>query len=295
MHVLLAVNERSGRGRAAIRANRLEAALHARDVKITRLAVQRLVDTPREPPPDALVLVGGDGTVSHSLPLLTDLDIPMWHCPAGTENLIARSFGMNVPPNAAASAIEAADTTPIDLGLLTTGDHRARPFAIMVSVGPDAEVVHAVDAARLGSISHLSYVRPSIRAILGKPLKRLRIAVDGVTVVDGQSGMAVIANLRAYGASLDWLARADPSDGLLDLAFLPGRTPRGLIRWALRAWLRRPLDRAGATIARGRSIEIESPDGPVAIQADGEPIGMQRTLAVAVQPSALSMLAPPRA
>lgn len=288
MHIALAINERSGRGRGSQRAAALERALVGRGHTVTRLPVTALASL-ISAPPDALVLVGGDGTVSHSLGLLERLDVGMWHCPAGTENLFARTFGSNIPAAEAATAIERARLRHIDVGVADLEPDIRRRFAIMVSVGPDAAVVEAVDRARKDRISHLSYVRPSIAELLAGPLTPLSIEIDGSRVVSDQPGMVVIANIRSYGARLDWLQHADPSDGLLDVAFLSGRTPRALVPWAIRAWLRRPLDRAGAIIARARHVEVTSA-APVAMQADGEPLGTRARIAVSVEPGALAVI-----
>ena len=289
MRIAVAINERSGRGRGVARASALEHALTARGHAVTRLAVTRLASL-LEDPPEVLVLVGGDGTVSHSLGLLADLKVPIWHCPAGTENLFARTFGSNVSAREAAEAIGRARVRHIDLGVADIEPGIRRRFALMVSVGPDAAVVDAVDQARTDRITHLSYVLPSIRAMLGGPVAPLSVEIDGSRLISDTPGMAVVSNIRAYGARLDWLAGAQPDDGLLDVAFLPGRTPRRLIPWALRAWLRRPLDRSGALVTRARAVAITSAGEPVAMQADGEPLGVRNRIALSIEPGALAVI-----
>lgn len=252
---------------------------------------------------DLVVIVGGDGTVHHSLEILQrerarETGVApgaprapgaptaavagrvaepgggpaIYHVPTGTENLFAREFGMRRDPASLLRAIERWDVRAIDLGLV-----RGWPFAIMVSVGPDASVIHRVNAGRDGAITHMSYVGPVIAEALRPSLPRLTIDAEreGKTVrlAEEERGWLVVANMRQYACRIDPCAAAKPDDGLLDVAFFPASISPRLLRWVVRSRLRlndTALARAaGARFERAQRIAVTSRD-PAPVQIDGE-------------------------
>jgi len=88
----------------------------------------------------ALVCVGGDGTIHHALPALLARDAPVYHAAAGKENLFAREFGMSAHPERVVAAVERGATRRMDVGMCS-----GAPFALMLSVGPDASILHEVE------------------------------------------------------------------------------------------------------------------------------------------------------
>lgn len=289
--VVIACNPASGRGRASAAARSLVPELERRG----HAAVVADIGPGRDPLPaalrgaDALVIAGGDGTVSRALPAAAAAGVALYHIPLGTENLFAREFGMTRA--GAASAVQSWRDERIDLGRCN-----GRLFALMVGVGFDGEVIRRLDAARNGPISRAAYLGPILRALAEFRPPVLTVRIDGRTVVDRLRGSLVIANCRRYGAGLNPAPRASPRDGLLDAVFIPQSGPARLALGMAAARLRL-LGIAGALRARGRAIEIE-PDGPTPVQVDGEAftpepgLGQWRVL-VEVAPSAGRVLLAP--
>jgi len=265
--VLFVVNPKSGRGRAAQSAELYADALRRQGlpVEITELGA-----TTGEAGADsavgarALVVFGGDGTVHSASALAARIGAPIYQVPFGTENLFARAFGMNRSFERLRAALLAGRTTSID-----TADCSGRSFLIMCSAGPDASIVHRLAARRNGSISHLSYLAPIVAESWAPALPPLTVTVDGRALVEGEAGLLVVANCAQYALRLDPARGADPSDGLLDVVFLPASTTLGVLSWGA-------LLAAGVRLngrsrrARGRRIDIESDGRPVPIQIDGE-------------------------
>lgn len=279
--ILVLTNAIAGRGRAATRTAAAERELSARGHAV-RTADARslngnladaLIDT------DLLLIAGGDGTVLHALPTAARLGTPVYHLGTGNENLLARQLGHTGDARRVADAVDAWRVQPMDLGVCTQagGDatDAAEPiwFATMLSVGPDAAIVHRLAAARTGTVWHGSYVRPTLAEALRPTLPPLRVEVDGETIANGVRGMAIVANTRQYAVRLDPAHRADPADGLLDVVVLPARSVAGLA-WRLgRARVRWHGPRV--IRARGESVRIESlGDRPAAVQLDGEAPGV---------------------
>ncbi len=166
----------------------------------------------------ALVVVGGDGAVRLAAEPAIRTQTPLYHFPSGTENLFSREFGMDRRVQTLLRALERNEPRLVDVGVVN-----GRTFLLMVSVGYDAEVVHDLAGRRGSSISHWSYLGPSIRQLRSWRPSRLAVTVDGERIDLGRQGAVVVANSRQYAWRLDPAQRAVMSDGLLDVLFFRWR------------------------------------------------------------------------
>lgn len=300
--VTLLVNPRSGRGRAQLTARDTHDALSRAGYDVS----SRPIGERDDPPADVLVIVGGDGTVHHSLPLAARLGIPIWQIPMGTENLFARCFGMTRSPDALVRAIAAMSVEPIDLAEFRlvelpgsiAGSSPPRPFMLMLSVGPDAGVVRRLTESRSGAIRHASYLVPVLREAFAPSLSPLTIHVDGRPIVDRRPGLLVIANSREYGVRLNPCPSALMTDGLLDLTFFPAASSLELLGWAARSRSGTHLRSSRVVHLTGRDIRVRSSERALPLQIDGEAgglLGTNQELLVRVIPGAISVLRPAQA
>jgi diacylglycerol kinase family enzyme len=241
---------------------------------------------------DALVLVGGDGTLHHALPALMGSTVPVYQAPRGTENLFAREYGMTDQVETLRRALVRGEVVDADVGIVKTGDGTERAFAIMCSVGPDAAVVHRVAASRRGAITKWSYVAPTLSQLLRPQFGELSVAVDGREVVDGRKGLLVVANSRQYAARLDPCLRANPGDGLLDVVFFPWGMTMATALWALASRLRLHTRLPGVVYATGERVTVVNHGRASApVQMDGEAAGnVTGEWAVRVLPRAMRVL-----
>ena len=266
LRVVLVVNTRSGRGRASRIADAIDVALRRGGHDCVIAPIGTALEDPLAGA-GALVVVGGDGTLHAVVGEAARSGVPVYHAPAGTENLFAREFRMSASPEAVVLAIEAGRTHRVDLGRAG-----GRPFALMASVGWDAAVIHALDRRRKGAISHRSYVVPILAQLAALPQVTLDVRTDAGPVIEGRRGLLVIANSRQYAMRLDPARDAVIDDGLLDLVFFPFAGRLGLASWALRALAGRHL--ASASIVRARAVRFEvvaSGEGAM-LQIDGEAV-----------------------
>lgn len=299
MRVALLVNARSGRGRAGrLGASAAEALSRAgHDAALVAVG-------PGSGGHDAAsaidgaslaVVVGGDGTVNHLLESLAALGIPLYHLPTGNENLLAREFGMSASVPRLLAAVERNRVVRTDLARCN-----GRPFALMASVGPDAGVIHRLDAVRTRAIGHSAYFRPVLGELIRPRLARLTVTVDGEPIVEARRGFVVVANSRHYGLRIDPCPMADIADGLLDTVFFPASTAAGALAWMLAARCRVQFMFPSCRVARGRRIEVSADDTDAPCQIDGEtgPAGIRSETSrqvvwrCAAEPGALSILAP---
>lgn len=292
MSVALLFNPISGSGRALVVAQALERGLSASGHRVV------LVPTERRDPAiwlrpllrdaTALVVAGGDGAVRLAASEAARAEVPLWHAPCGTENLFARAFGMRADARAIVAALAGGRSRAIDLG--SAGE---TPFAIMGSVGFDAEVVHALAARRRGGISHLSYAGPILEQLAQWRPRPLAWTVDGEREQLGP-GLVVVGNLPDYGVGLNPAAGARPDDGQLDAVYLPAERAIDLLPWL-------PLLRLGLHVRlpwmrerRGAEIVLEAP-AEARLQVDGDAVerpSSGREIVFRASPGALRVLLP---
>lgn len=296
-HICLLFNPSSGRGRATASADRLAIAFDALgcSTSLIRVGVNQppLTSAPLSGA-DAVVVIGGDGTVHRSLAAVLDAGAALYHFPHGTENLFARHFGMLRDPNEVARAVANSGSNPMDIISVTSDEFASgQPpglAAIMVSVGPDASVIHRLSAARTGPIRHLTYAKPILAEFFRPSLPALTITVDGRPLVTNRPGMVVVANAPTYARYINPAHSALSNDGLLDVTFLPARTSFTAAFW-LAACRLRVQHTFGAPAALGKVVRIQS-SSRFAWQADGEAAGHAKSLEISIDPRPLRVVSP---
>lgn len=303
MRVVLLRNSRSGKGHAPALSARAAASLRQAGHEPDEIEIGAPDLPSRLEGAGAVVIVGGDGTVHHGLRLLTSIDAPIWLVPTGTENLLARELGMRIAPEKVGDAVSAGVRRRIDVANASAGGTGGveRLFVIMLSIGPDASVIHRLDAMRTGPISHASYLRPVLHEMRAPALPRLTVDVDARRLVTDQRGLLIVANSRQYALRADPAAEADIADGRLDVVFFPCRSALGAAGWLVRSRLRRALRHRRAVRARGADVRIalglgEAAGVPLPLQMDGEAVSMgPGPISVSVAPGALSVFDTARA
>lgn len=302
MRVLFLTNAAAGKGASAEVVRDVSRGLHALGASVASVSVETLRDHPRGfrdalgaalDGVDVVLVAGGDGTVHHALPTLVETGVAVLHVAMGTENLFAREFGSHgARTDALVRRVLAGKTRQVDVLDIAHAGSRVCLGAVMASMGPDAGVIRRMDQVRRGPISHASYVVPVLRELRHPHLPRLRVEVDGRVVVDGQTGVLVVANSRQYALRADPAHRARVDDGLLDVAFLPARSALGAGLSLLRA--RSRIFRNGLH-ATGTGVRVRAWDdtGPVALQADGEHVALAslEELEIGVRPGVLRVVA----
>ncbi len=263
MNLLLYFNPRSGSGAAEREAEAMGRALRDQGHNPTLLPANT------EPPDfrdaDALIVLGGDGTIHSILDAAAASNTPIYHFPTGTENLFAREFGMSRNPATLLAALARNRITEVDLARCN-----GRAFAVMCGVGPDASVIHRMARTRQGRITHLSYGTPILAELRDPALAPIHVWIDGREVVGGQPGWLVVANSRQYALRIDPAPHANMTDGLLDVSFFPARSIWTVLGWTMIARMRLQRSFRSFVHAQGREVRIESPERPLPMQLDGE-------------------------
>lgn len=233
--------------------------LHA--TKLARKAVKQGAD--------AVVAVGGDGTIWEVVNGLAGSDIPLGIIPAGSGNDTPRSLKMEIDPDVAMKQIIRNRSRPVDI--VKMNDHF---FLNVMGIGLDAEVGHHTQKHR-GIVKKAGpkgvYLHSVARVIPGFKPKKLRISIEDKKPKDHELGMVTIGNGTTCGGGFKLTPKAKMDDGKVDLSMVewPG-VPRA-VKNIKRYYDGRHLEKSNVTYKQVTKLTIESLEGDVAYHIDGEP------------------------
>ncbi|MBS1905166.1 MAG: YegS/Rv2252/BmrU family lipid kinase [Actinobacteria bacterium] len=292
--IALIANPRSGKGRGASAAEAAIAALReaGADVRAhvgaSAADTRRLTATALADYPDAIVVVGGDGTVSEILPDLTGAEVPLVLVPVGTGNDFARALGLprRDPAGAALLALHGARRR-IDVGEIVAHG-RTTPFLTVAALGFDAKVSDRTNLLRWPRGTARYYLAILVEVVRLRPT-RFRLAPDGEGARDAPGTLVAVGNTVSYGGGMPICPGARPDDGLLDVVHVaPLRRARLLLLFPL--LLRgRHLERPEVAHRRVEQITVSAPD--LVVYADGERVAEKECL-IRVRPASLTVMVP---
>lgn len=286
---LLVLNRKARHGRADTSAalDRLRAAgFELREHRVERPTELSQLIRSESHRADAVIIGGGDGTLTHAADGLVDAQLPLGVLPLGTANDLARTLNLPLDPVAAADVIARGYQRRIDLGVLN-GTH----FFNVGSVGLTTAVTRRLDRRRKSRWGVLAYLFAAAQVVArSRPFAAdIRTEAETVRV---RTVQVTVGNGRHYGGGMTVDEAATIDDGVLHLFSLEVEHWWQLL--PLLPALRRGTLRDSRRVRtlRGREFEVR----PVKrrrkkVMADGELSG--RTPAVfRVAPKALSVFVP---
>ncbi|MER7007929.1 diacylglycerol kinase [Dactylosporangium sp. NPDC000555] len=239
---------------------------------------------------DALVAMGGDGTVHLGLQAVAGTGVPFGIVPAGTGNDFAVRLGLPASPVAAAGVITDAlrdgRSRAIDLARVSGADGTTAWFGAVLAAGFDAFVNERANRMRWPRGAQ-RYNRAIVEELLALRPRRYRMSLDGA-VTELDSVLVAVGNTESYGGGFRIAPGADPTDGLLDVVVAEPLGRLTLMR--LRPKVLKGthvLDRRVST-HRARTVELAG-EG-VTAYADGERI-CPLPVTITCVPGALTLLA----
>ena len=271
-HALVIANPIAGRGKGEPAALELRAGLEDAGYEVT-LHMTRAAGDGCEAAAlhgrgcELVVSVGGDGTLREVLDGLGRVaaDPRVAVLPFGTANVLGRDLGL---PRDAAGLLELiarGNTTALDVA-----DVNGSLSFLCVGVGPDAEMVAAVDEARDGPIRFRNYVY-SVSALFKTPRRRdLAVTLDGEEL-PGRYGFVLASNMIHYGGLFRLGAERLLGDGRFEVYLFEKASIPALAVYALRAFFGK-LPGGSCTMRRAAEIHVAS-DPPTPWQLDGDPGG----------------------
>ncbi len=245
---------------------------------------------------DAVVVLGGDGTVNEVVQGLARTPVRLGIIPGGSTNVLARLLGLTADPVTATgrlrSALREGRSQRISLG--RAGE---RWFCFNAGIGFDADVVHRVEA-RTGlkrAVRQATFLYCGVQSWAGGYDRGARLAVsgdDGTTVEELRALVACNADPYTYlGDRPARLCREADLAGGLDAFGLRTLALVPLLRVARAALTDRdPLRLKATTGWHDQSTLTVTADRPVPVQVDGDPLEPTTRLELTAVRQALDVL-----
>jgi diacylglycerol kinase (ATP) len=232
---------------------------------------------------EAIIAVGGDGTVHEVGSRLIGLPLSLGIIPTGSGNGFARHLRLPLDPAAAVRACGAARVLAID-----TATVNRIPFISVLGVGFDAVIAERFAASQRRGLR--TYVQEGFRAFATFRPEEYEIEIDG-RAIRARAFLVAVANSSQYGNNAKIAPQASLQDGLLDVVII-GAMPILRTSLILARLFAGTIHRgAGVLSERGRSIVIRRANaGPAHL--DGEPVALPQELRIEVKPESLNVLVP---
>ncbi len=211
----------------------------------------------------AVILGGGDGTMSAAAPALRDTGLPLGILPMGTANDLARTLGIPEDPAGAAQIIIGGHKRRIDLGCVN-----GHPFFNVASVGLSVDITRRLTKVMKRRWGKLAYPLAAAAVIATARQFSAVLRLDEVEV-RCKSMQVAVGNGRFYGGGMVVEAGARIDDAMLDVYSLEPRTRWRLLLMAreFRAGEHGHLDEVRTL--RAQQVELRT-RRPRHVSADGE-------------------------
>ncbi len=257
----------------------VEAKVTKRPAHATELAADAAADGV-----EAVVAMGGDGTVNETARALCNTSSTLGIIPMGSGNGLARH--LNIPMDAIAAIDVIAGGKSQACDYCTVND---RPFFCTFGVGFDAAVSNRF-ASRPDHRGLLNYIRSVLAEFVRYKPEIYTISSDKETLTE-RAFVIACCNAAQYGNNAFIAPKASVTDGLMDVTVLHSGN-----------WLSRALsgidllagsihDGARARMFRTDHVTIRRRN-PGLVHLDGDPAQMGRHLEVRCHPGALRVFSP---
>ena len=164
---------------------------------------------------DAVVCVGGDGTLSEIVDAMANSQRTLYIVPSGTGNDFARAFGLPKDPIDAFVAQLDGEEAFIDCGSLN-----GRAFINVSGSGFDVEVLRKTEELKAVYPGEKAYTK-AVLAVLGSyKAFESEISVDGGAFRAYQGTIVEVANGRYFGGGMLVAPKSSYMDGVFDVVLV---------------------------------------------------------------------------
>jgi diacylglycerol kinase (ATP) len=276
---------------------------------------------------DAILILGGDGTVHRHLAQLVKLQLPVLVVPHGSGNDFARALKLrsvddavaawrqfasrelpHKDPVAGSDGDDGVNVRRIDLGVISALDSprasgasalepRGHYFCCIGGVGLDAEVARRANQLPRALRRRGGYLLSLLPALLGFQPVRVRVQAgrnhsssELDTRHDGAAMVVAFANTPTYGGGILIAPHARLDDGKLEICVVGAMAKSRLLRLFPSVYSGRHLHLSEVKYFQTERLRIET-EQPSQVYADGEYV-CSTPVEVTVERAALKVIVP---
>ena len=239
---------------------------------------------------EAVVVAGGDGTVTCAAQALADTGVALGILPFGTMNLLAKDLGL--PVGDVAAAVQAlAHGSPRNIDIAEVNGH---VFLIASMLGLPATIGRHREAQRGRGLLPVRWVRlarAGVRSYLHHGPPNLRLELNGRTRRMRPASITVTVNALADGSDA-MFSRPNLDGGELAVVVVRRLTVANMLRLAL-GFMRGTWRHGGvAQEHRTTALTIRARRRALRVMNDGEGMVLAPPLAYRLRPRALRVIVP---
>ncbi len=201
---------------------------------------------------DAIVAVGGDGTVNEVVNGIAGAQVALGIIPGGSANDFSKE--LNIPANLteACQTIIESNTKRIDMGKVND-----RYFINVAGVGLDAQVSEAANESTFKVKGWLLYVFALSKVLIASQPKEFNLALDGKSRRI-KAWQISVGNGGQFGGGMKIAPIADTSDGLFDVCVIKDVSKWSVFYYLPLVILGKHLSLSNVALYRAKEVEIIS-------------------------------------
>lgn len=234
---------------------------------------------------DAVVAVGGDGTVNEVASRLVGTNTALAIIPTGSGNGLARFLQIPMKVNKAILSLNYFNEKKIDT--LKVNQYCSVNVA---GIGFDAQISHNFEGKRLrGPLGYLQLITTEFSTYKSDSYT---LNIDGV-LYERKAFLISFANSSQYGNNIHIAPNAKIDDGLIDVCIIPDfpkiNAPAMIFKLLDKSINKDDKDE----VIRAKKITINHPHC-IKAHIDGEPVTLGNNATIEIKPLSLKVIIPPK-
>ena len=230
---------------------------------------------------DAVVAVGGDGTVNEVARGLKDTNTALGILPMGSGNGFARHLNIPIRPQKAIEMINHSEPINVDYGLAN-----GRLFVSTCGTGFDAVV--ADNFAGSNKRGFMTYLQNTLKVAFSYQPQTYHIVGDGLDVTH-KAFLITFANANQWGYEAMIAPKASVQDGKMDIMLMSSHAILGSASLALRLFTGSIDNSYFMDTIRAKEITLEREE-VAPFHIDGDPVEMDKDIHIKIVSDGLKVL-----
>ena len=230
---------------------------------------------------DAVVAVGGDGTVNEVARGLKDTNTALGILPMGSGNGFARHLNIPIRPQKAIEMINHSEPINVDYGLAN-----GRLFVSTCGTGFDAVV--ADNFAGSNKRGFMTYLQNTLKVAFSYQPQTYHIVGDGLDVTH-KAFLITFANANQWGYEAMIAPKASVQDGKMDIMLMSSHAILGSASLALRLFAGNIDNSYFMNTIRAKEVTLEREE-VAPFHIDGDPVEMDKDIHIKIVADGLKVL-----
>jgi len=230
---------------------------------------------------DAVVAVGGDGTVNEVAQGLRDSKTALGILPFGSGNGFARHLRIPMQPAKAIQMLNHSEPVRCDYGL-------ANEHLFVTTCGTGFDALIADRFAEAGKRGFKTYVQNVVKDLLTYKSQNYHVVGDGLDI-EHKAFLITFANASQWGNDAFIAPKASVQDGQMDICMMSSSALLGAPGLALRLFTKSIDNSLFMDTIKARDVMLYRED-EAPFHIDGDPVKMPKEIHIRIVPDGLNVL-----